>query len=294
VSQNTPPYITQYLANAISNHRLGHALLLLGLRSSDKERMALNIASALICKNAEISMSACAGCHICIDCRQLFQTNHANLHYIMSETETLRRQPEKSEKSTTYSSEIRVDAIRALKHEQHMSRLNETPHVWILIDGHHLTNQAANALLKTLEEPQNNQFFIILAPSLQSVLPTIASRCQRLLFPDTIVPEDKTLEIQAELFFEKINQADLHERFRIIEQITKNKETIFSQLAGLQAAIMKMIQSSFQSGLPLAKNRKQMTAIIAALEKAQTDLKAHINTQLVLEHLFLQSWPQIF
>ena len=291
--QDIPTRIARYLANALNNHRLGHALLLLGSNSSDKELAALHIAAALICKNTKHSASAHTGCHICIDCRQLFQKNHTNLHYIMSEAEIIRRQPENVEKNTASSSEIRIDAIRALKHEQHMSNLNETPHAWIIIDGHHLTHQAANALLKTLEEPQNNHFFIILAPSLQSVLPTIASRCQRLLFPDTVAADCKTLSQQSALLFEKINQADLSERFRIIEQLAKNKETVLAQLAGLQFAIMELIQSSFESSSSLTLNRRQMTALVAVLEKAQTDLKAHGNTQLVLEHLFLQSWPQI-
>ncbi len=289
--QDIPPRIAQYLKNALKNKRLGHALLLLGPHALDKELAALHIATALLCQNAQTLHLL--GCGACIDCRHLFQKKHTNLHYIMSEAEELRRQPENNEKTITSSSEIRIDAIRALKHEQHMSNLNEAPHIWIVIDGHHLTHQAANALLKTLEEPKNNHFFILLAPSIRSVLPTIASRCQRIVFPHAINANSNALSQQsASSLFEKIQQADAYERLRIIEQLAKNKNTIATQLADLQVFIMQSIQASFQLSKPSVLNRRQMTMLMQALEKAQTDMKAHVNTQLMLEHLFLQ-WPQI-
>ncbi len=291
--QDIPLRITRYLKNALKSNRLGHALLLLGPQFVNKELTALHIAAALLCKNKKPLATHLLGCHICIDCRQIFQKSHTNLHHIMSEAEELRRQPENNGKVATPSSEIRIDAIRALKHEQHMSNLNETSHIWIIIDGHHFTRQAANALLKTLEEPQNNHYFIILAPSLRSVLPTIASRCQRLLFPHIKASDSDTIFSQsAASFFEKIHQADPYGKLRIIEQLVKNKDTIDEQMTNLQVFMMQLIQASLQTSVPCGLNRRQLTSLVEALEKTQADMKAHINAQLALEHLFLQSWPQ--
>ena len=170
------------------------------------------------------------------------------------------------------SSEIKIDTIRQLNQEQRMQSAPGQTQVWIIIDAHRLTQQAANALLKTLEEPQEGQVIILLAPSIRSVLSTITSRCQRLIFP---VQETSENSDEIEQLIQKINTAKLSARISIIETLAKQSDSLEQTLMHMQRQLMC---------------HKNLVAI-DAIEKALQSLKANGNTQLVLEELLLKNWP---
>lgn len=170
------------------------------------------------------------------------------------------------------SSEIKIDTIRQLNQEQRMQSAPGQTQVWIIIDAHHLTPQAANALLKTLEEPQEGQIIILLAPSIRSVLPTIVSRCQRLIFHSQ---ETEKHSNEIEQLIQKIGSAKINARILIIETLAKQSDTLEQTLMHMQRQLM---------------HHKNLVAI-GAIEKALQSLKANGNTQLVLEELLLKNWP---
>lgn len=80
--------------------------------------------------------------------------------------------------------------------------------------------EAANALLKSLEEPSEKAIYVLLANDAESILPTIVSRCAILRFPQTKLPQwdEENREI-----FRNIFRKDIFERFDYIEKISKNK-----------------------------------------------------------------------
>lgn len=122
-----------------------------------------------------------------------------------------------------------------------------------------MNRQASNALLKTLEEPRSNQTIILIAPSTSSLLSTIVSRCQRILFPDA--RDSKNNDPQVEI------PNNLQARLELIEQLSKDK----LELDRILTAWQKTASPDFSE----------------ALLKAQQDLKHHLNPQLILESLLL-------
>jgi DNA polymerase III delta prime subunit len=90
-----------------------------------------------------------------------------------------------------------------------------------------MNNEAANALLKSLEEPSANAIFILLAENMESLLPTIVSRCAMLRFPETNLPQwnEKNREQLKNIF-----RQEVFERFDYIENIAKNKNEMIAVL----------------------------------------------------------------
>jgi DNA polymerase III delta prime subunit len=90
-----------------------------------------------------------------------------------------------------------------------------------------MNSESSNALLKSLEEPTDSAIFIIFADSVESLLPTIVSRCAILRFPEMKLPQwDEENREQ----FKKIFKSEIFERFEYIEKISKNKNELISVL----------------------------------------------------------------
>jgi DNA polymerase III subunit delta' len=146
---------------------LPHALMLTGPRGVGKHVFALGIARWLLCaRRVSGAMShACGQCHSCL----LWQAgNHPDFMAVA---------PEEG------SRQIRIDSIRKLN-----DFLNQTPQispcqVVVLHPSEVLNHNAANALLKTLEEPPGESFILLESERFGSVMPTIRSRCQRIVLP---------------------------------------------------------------------------------------------------------------
>jgi hypothetical protein len=152
------------IALAIANQRLPHALMLVGVTGGGRERAALEAAALLTC-----SSGGSLGC-TCSSCSRARHGNHPDIEFLGPEgaAELIKIAP------------IRqlVGAVSGLPYEA-------PRRVWILagVEARHFGGEAANALLKTLEEPPAHAVFLLLASNPEGVLPTIRSRCQSLRLP---------------------------------------------------------------------------------------------------------------
>ena len=132
-----------------------HAWLFTGPPGSGRSNAAIAFAAALVCKDG--------GCSKCVDCMSTITGSHADVELIKTE-----------------GLSIKIDEIREL-----ISRASWAPSVaaWRLVvieDADRLTDSAANALLKVIEEPGLRTVWLLCAPTLTDVLPTIRSRCRHL------------------------------------------------------------------------------------------------------------------
>jgi DNA polymerase-3 subunit delta' len=142
----------------LASGRVAHAYLLSGPEGVGKKKIATAFIEALFCGKAE-------GCGECISCRKILSVNHPDIHTLEPDGQF-----------------IKIDQVRALQKELSY-RPYEAPRKACIIDGADRFNPASgNSLLKTLEEPPGNALLILLATSLDSVLPTIRSRCQNIPF----------------------------------------------------------------------------------------------------------------
>jgi DNA polymerase-3 subunit delta' len=144
---------------ARGRHRLGHAYLFVGPEDSGKGRFARELAMALLCQSGE-------PCRVCPSCRQAAAGSHPHLDVHGADRD---RAP------------LDIREVRELAGKDHRRHLG--PSISIVENCERLAPAAANALLKTLEEPSPGAVLLLLAPSTAALLPTLVSRCQRLLFP---------------------------------------------------------------------------------------------------------------
>ncbi len=149
------------LLQAASKNKIGHAYLFRGPDGVGKKRAALTLGAYLNCKSP-LENDACGRC---ASCRKYNSFNHPDLLIISPD-----------------GAAIKIAQVRALKHQLTFAPLEAKTRVVILEDIHTMRKEAANSLLKTLEEPAPNNLLILTADQAGTVLPTILSRCQIIPF----------------------------------------------------------------------------------------------------------------
>lgn len=149
--------------------RLGHAQLLCGPEALGKRDVAEALAARLLCE-ADPSLSTCGSCR---SCQLRLAGTHPDFRVI-----TL----EENEKTGKLRAEIVIEQIRVLGEIMQMTSQRGGAQVVIIDPAELLNNAAANALLKTLEEPANNRFLLLVSAAPQRLSATIRSRCQRMEF----------------------------------------------------------------------------------------------------------------
>lgn len=212
---------------ALASNRLAHALFLIGSEGTGKKNYALNLAAKVLCSNVTEEGRACGQCHSCqlVDAVLHRDGVHPDLHIIA---------PEKR------GGFIKVDQIRALDSIVRQSAQLSGYRVIIIEKASRLNINAANALLKNLEEPGSQTLFLLLGDSFSGVLPTIRSRCQVLAMPQPSVDESiewlrgKALsKIQAEEAIQVIGNRPLLISTLIEEELLSDLVKVVPQLAAL-------------------------------------------------------------
>lgn len=155
---------------ALSDGRLGHALLLTGAPGMGKERVARVLAQRLLCgKPAADGL----GCGDCRGCRLFSAGTHPDLLHVTFEL---------NDKGDKFRSEIIVDQIRRLGAWFSLTPQLGGAQVALVVPADKLNDSAANALLKTLEEPSRDRYLLLVTDRPGRLPATIRSRCQRLEF----------------------------------------------------------------------------------------------------------------
>lgn len=150
--------IKEHLENAIKMNKISHAYIINGERNAGKEFIAKTFAMALQCENRQ-GFEPCQECH---SCTQVRSGNQPDVIFITHE------------KPGT----IGVDDIRGQVNNDVVIKPYSAPKkIYIINEGEKMTVQAQNALLKTLEEPPEYAVILILTTNMETLLPTILSRC---------------------------------------------------------------------------------------------------------------------
>ena len=185
--------------------RVPHALLIWGPPGSGRRAIALALAQSLLCESP-VDGLACGKCRSCISSASL---EHPDLHVLWpaqaspssEEEASFRKALVENPYTAPRPSEnlgIAIDRIRTLQRQLALRPYYGRGKVGILLDAEYMRPEAANALLKTLEEPPKGTLLVLTAFRPERLLPTVRSRCQEIsLHP---LPTDVVAEALKERF----------------------------------------------------------------------------------------------
>jgi DNA polymerase-3 subunit delta' len=143
------------LSSAAGGHGMSHSFLFTGPPGSGRSNAAIAFAAALQCEERP------PGCGACHSCHTVQAGSHADVSVIRTEKLS-----------------IGVDEVRDLVRRAALAPVGRRWQVMIIEDADRLTEQAANALLKAIEEPTDRTVWMLCAPTVEDLLPTIRSRCR--------------------------------------------------------------------------------------------------------------------
>lgn len=156
-------HILNYFKNSIENKRISHAYLFEGSEHLGKRTIALWLAKILECQDRKDGKP----CNECRSCRDIDKNQHPDVIVISV--------PENK-------NDISIGQIRGLRRGLSLSAHSSLYKIAIIDSAEKMTDEAANALLKTLEEPRGNVVLILITNMVSVLLGTILSRCQEIKF----------------------------------------------------------------------------------------------------------------
>jgi DNA polymerase-3 subunit gamma/tau len=239
VGQN---HIVTTLKHALQKGRLAHAYIFAGPRGVGKTSTARILAKALNCKEGP-TITPCQKCSACLEISQ-----GRSLDVI----------------EVDGASNRGIDEIRTLRENVKFSPVGGKFKVYIIDEVHMLTQEAFNALLKTLEEPPEFVKFIFATTQPNKVLPTILSRCQRLDFRRVSV-----MEIIAQL--EKIVAG---------EKINVDKEVLFA-VARSSDGSLRDAESILDQLVSFSKDRVSLEDVISVLGLIEQEILFEITEKII-------------
>lgn len=155
------------LQRSLEKGSLAHAYLFMGPPHVGKMTLAVNLAQAVNCQIDE------PPCGECSSCQKIAQQKHADVQFI-----GLANASEKAESRS--KTEISIEQIRQIQHSASLPPFEGRCRVFIIDGAEFLSIEAANCLLKTLEEPFERVLFVLLAKNIRAIPDTVISRCQKL------------------------------------------------------------------------------------------------------------------
>lgn len=241
------PRVREFLRASIASGRVSHAYLFTGPAGSNKTAAAYAFAQAILCKDH--------GCRTCDDCRRIERRNHPDVHFYTPEG----------------AQGYLIEQIREIVSGVSLAPIRAKGKVYILDRVDLLGVSAANAFLKTLEEPVEGVTFILLGRTREAVLPTIVSRCQ--VVPFRHIPAREAAGIlsqktgvtpeQARIAIEACNGS-------ITRAMTFAKS---AERAEFRTRIMEVL-----SNLPLSDERDVLEYAAELIERAKAPLD-NVRTQ---------------
>ncbi|MCX5692916.1 MAG: DNA polymerase III subunit delta' [Candidatus Omnitrophica bacterium] len=150
------------LHELISEDHAGGSYLFIGPRGVGKRTVSIEAAKAINCEKKGLD-----ACEECVSCGKINSSNHPDVFIIQKEIG---------------SSFIKIDKIRNIIYQAGMKPYEAGKKIFIITNAEDMNEESQNALLKILEEPRENQIFILTSSRISGILATVVSRCKTVKF----------------------------------------------------------------------------------------------------------------
>ncbi|MBN1418550.1 MAG: DNA polymerase III subunit [Planctomycetes bacterium] len=270
-----------FFRGALASGRIAHAYVLVGPRGAGKKRIAEEVAAAGLCEGR------IRPCGTCASCRRAASGSHPSIWVLDPEGRT-----------------IDIDAIRSLRDS--LTLRSGTRRFWIVADCDRMTTEAANAFLKTLEEPLGETVLLLTTARPGALLPTILSRAQRIPFflpagaSEEAAPAEPSAEFPA--LRDPAALRDRDPRALLGIPASGELEAVRERIRGVIARALEAGRAAIEGGLEerpgaaaaaadaeaLAWSGKDPLAVAGRLRRllaAAEDLDRFVNPDLVLEEV---------
>ena len=211
-------HIVKTLTNALSSGMTSHAYLFYGPRGCGKTTIARLLAKSINCENKK--ENEFEPCNKCSSCIEINESRSIDLIEIDA------------------ASHRGIDDIREIKQGIKFAPTKSKYKIFIIDECHQLSKDAANALLKTLEEPPAHAIFILATTEIQKMIATILSRCQRFDFWNLTIPQIiQRLELLSEKEKIKIEKPALELIALQARGSIRDAESLLDQIIGFSSAL---------------------------------------------------------
>lgn len=261
--------------------RLPHALLLVGQRGLGKFDLARAFAAGLLCEQQSSDGKACGKC---LACNWYEQGNHPDFRLL--QPDALAEEGEGEEGKKKASQQITIDQIRELDDFFNVGTHRAGLRIVVVNPTESMNRNAANALLKTLEEPSPNTLFLLISNEPLKLLPTIRSRCQ-------VVPVGLPRSKSAEAFVSAAGVADAARWLALaggspglaIEMANSGKagwlEALVKRLSVERGPDPIATAAELEKLVKESKGKLPLKAIVEAMQKWLVDLTLATNAMPV-------------
>ena len=239
------------LDGIVTHQRISHTYLFSGCDSAHIDLAAEYFAKALNCNDFKSEP-----CGNCASCQMMHSENKVDTFSLLQ------------------NQSIKIESIRQLQEACKYGPSQSRYFIGLIYGADTLTLQAANALLKTLEEPPQNVIFILLTHNAMDILPTIRSRSQLLEFPS----EGALAPLDSLISYPDFCQKSLTERFQWVGEFAKDK-------AQVKVTLYAWVQALWQMQETLSSNDFENLDLIT---EAAFQLRHNVNMRLHLENLSLR------
>ncbi|HHW11832.1 MAG TPA: hypothetical protein GXX33_02320 [Firmicutes bacterium] len=251
------------LQRIFASGKASHAYLFLGPLNRENEEGIRRLAQTLLCV-----AEAAKPCGHCRACRLMEQGSHPDFRVVVPE-----------------EGKIKLEEVRQICYDALLNPYLSAGKVYFFQKFEALTEVAANAFLKTLEEPPPAVYFLALAEDERGVLPTIRSRMQRVQLGGVGPEGGSPLASGADL-----PVSDLGALLRWAEQLSStDRNQVDLYLQGLQAHFRTALLAAADAG----KDTQALIRVNAALQQARAYTAANLNLRLLLEDLFLTIYEEL-
>ena len=257
------------LRRSLQRGRLAHAYLFSGLDLGELETIARALAKTLVCEKPPKQSGSSLpidSCDRCLSCRKVEEEIHPDVFWVRPESK-LRV--------------ITIDQMRDVMQTIHLKPTQAPFKVGVIVSAERLNVHAANAFLKTLEEPPADSILILLTTEPQRMLETIISRCLRLNFSvGSAVPHNPDFMAWLEQFSNVAanEQRSLLSRYQLLSTVlnrlnetkaavteTVSKRSPLERYQDLEPKTRERLESELDAAIE-AEYRRRRTDLLAALQ----------------------------